>query len=66
MNLELITEMVSKSDDIEKMVSHWKEKAADMTKEQLMDAIGEELEMLEYSPKDVSAMITMIIKKLGK
>lgn len=54
-----------KDADCKRIAGHWKNKAAKMSKDQLRDAIGNDLEQLEYSPSDVSKMVGKILKMIG-
>lgn len=67
MKLRELTEMMDPESDMDKIVAHWKEKSKDMTKDEVLDAIADELEQLEYSPEEIDSMlIPTILKKLGK
>lgn len=49
--------------DIRRLAAHYKNK--NLSKDQLIAAIGHDLEMLEYDPNDVSKMISQVLSLLG-
>lgn len=57
--------MDSPSDEIERIINHWKGKTKDMSEDQLRDAVGNDLEKLEYSPEEVEQYVPEIMKGLG-
>lgn len=56
--------------DMARIAEYWREAMADnpdMSGDELQDGIGNDLEMLEYSPEDVERMLTQVLKMvLGK
>ena len=57
-----ITETVDVNAEIEKIASHWREHGKGMSKDDLADAVGNDLEQLEYSPQQVEKLVPRIVK----
>lgn len=53
-------------DEITRIADHWREEGADMTDDELRDAIGDELEQIEYSPEEISDGIDRVMSMLGR
>ena len=53
-------------DDLARIVDHWREEGADMSDDELRDTIGNDLEMLEYSPEEAEPMIVHAMQMLGR
>ncbi len=68
--VELVLEEVNSSmakRDVERLVKYWKENMKGMSTDELREAIGDELEQLEYSPEEVEKMVPKILKMvIGK
>lgn len=47
--------------ELERIADHWREEGADMSDEELRDAIGNDLEQLEYSPEEISDGIDKVM-----
>ncbi len=60
----MIKELMESQGEIDRVVDHWKEKGATMSKAALRDAIGMELEHLEYTPAQVAAVLPQIIERI--
>lgn len=52
-------------DEMRRLADHWKKEGKGMSKDQLADAIGQDLEMLEYSPEEVDKMVPRVLKMIG-
>jgi len=53
-------------DELQRIADHWEEEGADMDDDDLADAIGDDLEQLEYSPEEISAGIMKVMSMLGR
>lgn len=51
--------------EVKRIADHWREKGKGMSKDKLVDQIGNDLEMLEYSPDEVEKMIPQVLKAIG-
>ncbi len=60
----MIRELMENIHEIDRLVDHWKEEGQGMSKAQLRSKIGYELEMLEYSPAQVEAVLPQILDRL--
>lgn len=54
------------TEELQRIADHWEQEGAEMEDDDLADAIGDELEQLEYSPKEISDGITQIMSMLGR
>jgi hypothetical protein len=63
--LGLVESKPNPMEDIARLVSHYKPKAEKMSRDKLRDAIGNDLEQLEYEPAQVEKMVTQILKKVS-
>ena len=52
------------ANDIARLVAHWKKEGADMEMQDLRDAIGDDLEQLEYSPEQIEKLLPGIVAKV--
>lgn len=53
------------ANEVDRIVDHWKKDRYDfMNDKQLRDAVGDDLEQLEYSPEDIAKMVPQILKKI--
>lgn len=59
-------ETVGSDEELQRIADHWQEEGADMEDDQLRDAIGDELEQLEYSPEEISSGIDRVMSMLGR
>jgi hypothetical protein len=61
--IKQLNEMVNAESEMQRLADHWKQVAAkrSMTDEQLRDAVGNDLEQLEYSPEQVGKMVQTIL-----
>ena len=50
--------------EVARLVAHWKEHGNGMSDVQLADAIGNDLEQLEYAPEEVQKLVPHIISKV--
>jgi hypothetical protein len=51
--------------EMDRIAAHWKEQGGDkMSDDELADAIGDDLEQLEYSPEEVADLVPAIISKI--
>lgn len=57
-----LTEMVDADSEVKRIAAHWKEQGKGMSKDDLINAIGNDLEQLEYSPEDVEKLVPRILK----
>ncbi len=53
-------------DELSRIADHWREQGADMDDDQLRDAIGDDLEQLEYSPEEISTGIDKVMDMLER
>jgi hypothetical protein len=53
-------------DELQRIADHWEEEGSDMEDDDLADAIGDDLEQLEYSPEEISAGIMKVMSMLGR
>lgn len=53
-------------DELQRIADHWEEEGADMDDDDLADAIGDDLEQLDYSPEEISAGIMKVMSMLGR
>lgn len=51
--------------ELERIADHWREEGKDMSEDELRDAIGDELEQLEYSPEEISDGIDTVMSMIG-
>ena len=63
-NMGIIQIINEDANDISRLVAHWKKEGADMEMQDLRDAIGDDLEQLEYSPEQVEKLLPGIIAKV--
>ena len=47
--------------EMQTLANYWIENGADMSEDELMDAIGHDLEQLEYSPMHIEQMLPQIM-----
>lgn len=55
-----------KAKDIKKLANQLKRVGKDMDEDHLVDAIADDLEMLEYSPKEIEKMVPQVLKAMGR
>ncbi len=68
-SMELINqlnEMMNAQDDMRKIADQWARTAHKMSDEDLMNVIGNDLEMLEYTPAQVNDMVPIVIGLVRK
>lgn len=53
-------------EELERIADYWREEGADMDDEHLRDAIGDELEQLDYDSEQISAGIDKVMNLLGR
>jgi hypothetical protein len=61
----MLKELMESIGEIDRLVDHWRVEGAKMSKNELRTAIGHELEMLEYSPDQVKAVLPQIMVRLS-
>lgn len=54
------------TEELQRIADHWEGEGSDMDDDDLADEIGNELEMLEYSPEEISAGISKVMSMLGR
>lgn len=61
--IKQLNEMVNAEQEMQRIADHWRGVVAKrpVTDQQLKDAIGNDLEMLEYSPAEVADMVQTIL-----
>lgn len=64
--VDRILEMFEPQKDLERIVAHWREKGANMSDDELREAIGMDFEMLEYDPDTTEGMIQKAMEMLGR
>lgn len=52
--------------DMKKIADYWNLHGRDMSDDDLREAIGYDLEMLEYTPEQVEAMVPTILQMLDR
>lgn len=60
----MLKQLLIEGREIDRIVDHWKKTGSNMTTAQLRDAIGEELEMLEYTPTQVERLLPQIVRRV--
>ena len=60
----MLKQLMETVHEIDRLVDHWKEEGAHLSKSELRDAIGHELEMLEYTPAHVKAILPQIMDRI--
>jgi len=68
-SMELINqlnEMMNAQDDMRKIADQWARTSHKMTDEDLVNVIGNDLEMLEYTPAQVNDMVPIVIGLVRK
>ena len=53
-------------DELQRIADHWREEGAEMEDDELRDAIGDDLEQLEYSPEEISTGIDDVMNAIGR
>ncbi len=53
-------------EDLNRIVDHWEREGAQMSDDEMRDAIGNDLEMLEYNPDEAEGMIMKAMEMLGR
>lgn len=53
-------------DELQRIADHWEAEGAEMSDDELRDAIGDDLEQLEYSPEEISDGIDQVMSMLGR
>lgn len=62
---KLIKEMMNPSDDLRRIVSYWDDyDGPEMSDDQLRDAVANDFEMLEYSPRQVEQLTAAALRQL--
>jgi hypothetical protein len=61
---ETMSQHTDVNSEVARLVDHWKEHGKGMSDDQLADAIGNDLEQLEYSPQEVSSLVSKIVAKV--
>ena len=56
-----LNEMMNAQDDMRKIADQWARTAHKMSDEDLVNVIGNDLEMLEYTPAQVNDMVPIVI-----
>lgn len=51
--------------EVKRLADHWRKNKKSMSKDELVDAIGHDLEMLEYSPEEVERVVPMVLKAIS-
>lgn len=64
--LGLVKEAVDSKSDVARITSYWRGKAASKTDAELRDAIGNDLEQLDYPPEEVAKLVPRILKAVKK
>lgn len=54
------------TEELQRIADHWEAEGAEMEDDELADAIGDELEQLDYSPEEISAGIMQVMSMLGR
>lgn len=52
------------SGETARLVAHWKEHGKGMSEAELADAIGNDLEQLEYSPDEIAHLVPQIVSQV--
>jgi len=60
--IKQINEEANEQAEVQRIADHWKKYANKMTDQQLADAIGNDLEQLEYTPEQVDKLVPHAIK----
>ena len=61
-----LNEMINAQDDMRKLAHQWARTAHKMSDEDLVTVIGNDLEMLEYSPAEVEDMVPIVVGLVRK
>jgi len=67
MNLiKQLNEMMNARDDMQKIADQWARTAHKMTDEDIVNVVGNDLEMLEYTPAEVEDMVPIVVGLIRK
>jgi len=64
--IKQLKEMVNANDDMQKIADQWSRNAHKLTDQELFDIVGNDLEMLEYTPTQVADMVPIILDLIHK
>lgn len=64
-NTSMEFDLGDNNDELQRIADHWKEEGQDMSEDELRDAIGNDLEQLEYTPEQIASGISTVMSKLG-
>ena len=67
MNLiKQLNEMMNARSDMQKIADQWARTAHKMTDEDIVNVVGNDLEMLEYTPAEVEDMVPIVVGLIRK
>ena len=64
--IKQLNEMMNARWDMLKIADQWSRTADKLTDEDLVDIVGNDLEMLEYTPAQVEDMVPIVVKLIRK
>ena len=64
--IKQLNEMVNANDDMQKIADQWSRNAHKLTDQELFDIVGNDLEMLEYTPTQVADMVPIVLGLIHK
>jgi hypothetical protein len=53
-------------EELQRIADHWQEAGVDLSDDEIRDAVGDELEQLEYSPEEIASSIDTVMSMLGR
>ena len=60
----MLKELMETVGEVDRIVAHWQERGAKMSRSELRYSISHELEMLEYEPDQVEALLPQILDRV--
>ncbi len=60
--IKQINEQANAQAEVQRIADHWKQYANKMSDQQLADAVGNDLEQLEYTPDQVEKLVPVAVK----
>lgn len=64
--IKQLNEMMNANDDMQKIADQWSRNAHKLSDEELFNVVGNDLEMLEYTPTQVADMVPIILGLIHK
>lgn len=64
--IKQLNEMMNAQNDMRKIADQWARTAHKLTDEDIVDVVGNDLEMLEYTPAEVEDMVPIVLGLIRK